>query len=117
MGACPGRCGASRPAHLPSASLSRWGRLWHRTGAAGRRRPRSRFWALQAKAFCSSAAREVGEISIQLLGGIGFTWEHLAHVRLRRILLSRQVLGDKAAQHAAIARTRLGSGGAAAGRR
>jgi alkylation response protein AidB-like acyl-CoA dehydrogenase len=92
--------------------------MWHAAWAADELEPGPALLAArQAKAFCSSAAREVGEISIQLLGGIGFTWEHLAHVRLRRILLSRQVLGDEAAQHAAIARTRLGSGCAAALRR
>jgi alkylation response protein AidB-like acyl-CoA dehydrogenase len=92
--------------------------MWHAAWAADELEPGPALLAArQAKAFCSNAAREVGEISIQLLGGIGLTWEHLAHVRLRRILLSRQVLGDEAVQYAAIARIRLGSDGAAAGRR
>jgi len=44
--------------------------------------------------------------------GIGLTWEHLAHVRQRRTLLSRMVLGDERAQYAAIAAARLaGAGG------
>ncbi|WP_328925436.1 acyl-CoA dehydrogenase family protein [Streptomyces sp. NBC_00190] len=30
---------------------------------------------------------------IQVLGGIGFTWEHDAHVHLRRALVARQLLG------------------------
>ncbi len=31
---------------------------------------------------------------IQLLGGIGFTWEHDAHLHLKRALATRQLLGD-----------------------
>ncbi len=31
---------------------------------------------------------------IQLLGGIGFTWEHDAHLYLKRALAARQLLGD-----------------------
>ncbi|MFG2980176.1 acyl-CoA dehydrogenase [Streptomyces sp. NPDC048258] len=30
---------------------------------------------------------------IQVLGGIGFTWEHDAHIHLRRALVARQLLG------------------------
>ncbi|MCB5169109.1 acyl-CoA dehydrogenase [Streptomyces bambusae] len=30
---------------------------------------------------------------IQILGGIGFTWEHDAHIHLRRALVARQLLG------------------------
>jgi alkylation response protein AidB-like acyl-CoA dehydrogenase len=46
-----------------------------------------------AKAYCSRAARVVCETTIQLHGGIGNTWECLAHVFLRRALLSTDVLG------------------------
>ena len=34
---------------------------------------------------------------IQVLGGIGFTWEHDAHLYLRRALALRQLLGGAAA--------------------
>ncbi|CAO5161114.1 Acyl-CoA dehydrogenase [Frankia sp. AiPs1] len=81
---------------------------WHAAWAAGALPAADALLAArQAKAYCASAAREVGETAIQLLGGIGLTHEHLAHVRLRRILLSRAVLGDETAQYAAIADTRL----------
>ncbi|MCX5197006.1 acyl-CoA dehydrogenase family protein [Streptomyces sp. NBC_00249] len=30
---------------------------------------------------------------VQILGGIGFTWEHDAHIHLRRALVARQLLG------------------------
>jgi alkylation response protein AidB-like acyl-CoA dehydrogenase len=49
--------------------------------------------AAAAKAYCSRAARDVCEIAIQVHGGIGNTWECLAHVHLRRALLSTDVLG------------------------
>ena len=46
-----------------------------------------------AKAYCARAARTVCETAIQVHGGIGNTWECLAHVYLRRALLSSDVLG------------------------
>jgi hypothetical protein len=46
-----------------------------------------------AKAYCARAARTVCEASIQVHGGIGNTWECLAHVHLRRALWSGQLLG------------------------
>jgi alkylation response protein AidB-like acyl-CoA dehydrogenase len=46
-----------------------------------------------AKAYCARAATSVCEIAIQVHGGIGNTWECLAHVYLRRALLSSDVLG------------------------
>jgi len=46
-----------------------------------------------AKAYCARSARTVCETSIQVHGGIGNTWECLAHVHLRRALLSSDVLG------------------------
>ena len=42
--------------------------------------------AATAKAYCARAARAVGEIAIQVHGGIGNTWDCLAHVYLRRVL-------------------------------
>jgi alkylation response protein AidB-like acyl-CoA dehydrogenase len=49
--------------------------------------------AAAAKAYASRAARTVCEIAIQVHGGIGNTWECLAHVHLRRALLSIDVFG------------------------
>lgn len=46
-----------------------------------------------AKIYCARAAMTVCETSIQVHGGIGNTWECLAHVFLRRALLSTDVLG------------------------
>lgn len=49
--------------------------------------------AAAAKAYCARAARAVCETAVQVHGGIGNTWECLAHVFLRRALLSTDVLG------------------------
>jgi alkylation response protein AidB-like acyl-CoA dehydrogenase len=46
-----------------------------------------------AKAYCARSARDVCETAIQVHGGIGNTWECLAHVYLRRALLSSDLLG------------------------
>lgn len=44
-----------------------------------------------AKVYCARAARTVCETSIQVHGGIGNTWECLAHVYLRRALVSTEL--------------------------
>ncbi|BBZ68176.1 acyl-CoA dehydrogenase [Mycolicibacterium insubricum] len=44
-----------------------------------------------AKLYCARAARTVCETSIQVHGGIGNTWECLAHVYLRRALTSTEL--------------------------
>jgi Acyl-CoA dehydrogenase, C-terminal domain len=46
-----------------------------------------------AKAYCGRSARDVCEAVIQVHGGIGNTWECLAHVYLRRALLSTDLFG------------------------
>jgi alkylation response protein AidB-like acyl-CoA dehydrogenase len=55
-----------------------------------------------AKAYCARAARSVGETAVQVHGGIGNTWECLAHVYLRRALVSGDLLGDVAASLARV---------------
>lgn len=49
--------------------------------------------AATAKAYASRAARTVCETAIQVHGGIGNTWECLAHLYLRRALLSTDAFG------------------------
>ena len=58
--------------------------------------------AAVAKAYCGRAARNVCETAIQVHGGIGNTWECLAHVYLRRALLSADLLGDPQASLARV---------------
>ncbi|MEU5345328.1 acyl-CoA dehydrogenase family protein [Streptomyces sp. NPDC020766] len=49
-----------------------------------------------AKAFCSDACLQATEQNIQVHGGIGFTWEHPAHLYLKRAKTSQLLFGDPA---------------------
>ena len=49
--------------------------------------------ASAAKAYAARAGRAVCETAIQVHGGIGNTWDCLAHVFLRRALLSADAFG------------------------
>ena len=64
--------------------------------------------ARTAKAYTSKTARTVPETIMQVYGGIGQTWEHIAHFVNRRTLLDRELLGDDEVQLLAIADARLG---------
>ncbi len=54
-------------------------------------------------ALTPSAAVEVAKSLIQVLGGIGFTWEHDAHLYLKRAMSIRQLLGRRGRWHLAAA--------------
>ncbi|MFJ7946074.1 acyl-CoA dehydrogenase [Streptomyces sp. NPDC096354] len=56
------------------------------------------------------AAHSCAKDCIQVLGGIGFTWEHDAHLHLRRAVVARQLLGAGDAHRLRAAR--LAEGGA-----
>ncbi|WP_138999183.1 acyl-CoA dehydrogenase [Rhodococcus zopfii] len=49
--------------------------------------------AAVATAVALDAAVQTAKDAIQVLGGIGFTWEHDAHLYLRRAVTTRQLLG------------------------
>jgi alkylation response protein AidB-like acyl-CoA dehydrogenase len=49
-----------------------------------------------AVAFAMDAAVENAKACIQVLGGIGFTWEHDAHIAFKRTLSLRALVGDSA---------------------
>jgi alkylation response protein AidB-like acyl-CoA dehydrogenase len=57
-----------------------------------------------AKAYCSDAAREVGNLGIQVHGGIGFTWEHNLHLYYKRAKSSEIMLGDSTYHREELAR-------------
>ncbi|MBW2497756.1 MAG: acyl-CoA dehydrogenase family protein [Deltaproteobacteria bacterium] len=65
------------------------------------------FAARTAKACASIESRSVTETALQMHGGVGFTWEYMTHVRVRRALLSRKSFGDERAQLHRIADARL----------
>ncbi|MFI2352585.1 acyl-CoA dehydrogenase [Streptomyces sp. NPDC019443] len=56
------------------------------------------------------AAYSCAKDCIQVLGGIGFTWEHDAHLYLRRALVGRQLLGSGDSHR--LRAVRLAAGGA-----
>lgn len=64
--------------------------------------------ARAAKACAGAIARTVPETVMQVYGGIGQTWENIAHLHLRRCLVDRELLGAETAQHDAIANQRMG---------
>jgi alkylation response protein AidB-like acyl-CoA dehydrogenase len=78
-------------------------------------------WALQdgsddpdlavsiAQATCSENYQEVAAATIQLHGGIGFTWEHPTHLYYKRAVTDAALLGSAAAHRDRIARLVLDS--------
>ncbi|MGW9303750.1 acyl-CoA dehydrogenase [Streptomyces cyaneofuscatus] len=60
--------------------------------------------AALAAATAPDAAYSCAKDAIQILGGIGFTWEHDAHLQLRRAVLARQLLGTADAHRLRAAR-------------
>jgi alkylation response protein AidB-like acyl-CoA dehydrogenase len=50
--------------------------------------------ANMAKSYCSTAYFNVAAETIQVLGGIGFTWEHPAHLYFKRAKSSELMFGD-----------------------
>ncbi len=56
-----------------------------------------------AKAYCSDAAREVGNRGVQVHGGIGFTWEHNLQLFYKRAKSSEILFGDANFHRQAIA--------------
>jgi alkylation response protein AidB-like acyl-CoA dehydrogenase len=59
--------------------------------------------AAATAAFALDAAVDTAKDAIQVLGGIGFTWEHDAHLYLRRALANRALLGPTAGWRARLA--------------
>jgi alkylation response protein AidB-like acyl-CoA dehydrogenase len=64
--------------------------LWACDAADAAERHRA---ATMAKAFAAEAFPRIGASAIQVLGGIGFTWEHDAHLYFKRLLTVQHVLG------------------------
>lgn len=52
-----------------------------------------------AKAFCSDVYLTAAKDNIQIHGGIGYTWDHPAHLYLKRAKTNQILFGDPAFQH------------------
>lgn len=82
---------AARSAHLYAAAALDMGG------------PESVEAASVAKAWCGDAANHCAAEAIQLHGGIGFTWEHPAHLYFKRARSSSVWLGDPASHREIVA--------------
>ncbi|MGH2809004.1 MAG: acyl-CoA dehydrogenase family protein [Actinomycetota bacterium] len=60
-----------------------------------------------AKAYCTEAFFHAAAETIQIHGGIGFTWEHDAHLYFKRAKISELLLGDTA-YHRELLASRIG---------
>jgi len=69
--------------------------------------------ARMAKSYCSDAYLHVANRNIQIHGGMGFTWEHSAHLYFKRAKASELLFGS-ASFHRERMADALGFGGAAA---
>jgi len=82
--------------------------LWYAAWAVDQLSPEDALLAARtAKACAAVESRSVTETALQMHGGVGFTWEYMTHVRVRRALLSQQSFGDERAQLGLIAESRL----------
>ncbi len=71
---------------------------WHGDDAA------SELYALLAKSLACDVYAAVATDAVQLHGGIGFTWEHVCHLYLKRAKLNQALLGGGAGQRDRAAR-------------
>ena len=80
---------------IEAARSAAWYGLW----AADSRDNALSAVASIAQATCSAAAYLAATENVQVHGGIGYTWEHPAHLFFRRATTSRMWLGDPAGHH------------------
>lgn len=83
-------------ANMLVAAESALAAVWDAARAAGEDEQQFRLVAAVAAALAFPAYARNSELNIQVHGGIGFTWEHDAHLHLRRALVSSAVLGGDA---------------------
>jgi alkylation response protein AidB-like acyl-CoA dehydrogenase len=62
-----------------------------------------RFAVAVAAVLAPDAAARAGKDCVQILGGIGYTWEHDAHIYLKRAMALRQLAGSAATARARVA--------------
>jgi alkylation response protein AidB-like acyl-CoA dehydrogenase len=60
--------------------------------------------ASSAKAFCSDTFFHCAAENIQIHGGIGFTWEHPAHMYFKRAKATEVLFGDPSSHRERVAR-------------
>ncbi len=83
--------------------------VWDAARAASEDEEQFQLVAAAAAALTFPAYVRNAELNIQVHGGIGFTWEHDAHLHLRRALTLQAVLGGDAPAEDAYALTEAGA--------
>jgi alkylation response protein AidB-like acyl-CoA dehydrogenase len=68
--------------------------VYYAAWAVSEKDPSAKLAVSIAKAYCSDAAREVGNRGAQAHGGIGFTWEHNLQLYYKRAKASEVMFGD-----------------------
>jgi alkylation response protein AidB-like acyl-CoA dehydrogenase len=72
--------------------------------------PEASAGAALAAAYCSEAVTHVAEGNVQVHGGVGYTWEHDAHLYLRRAKSSELLFGAPAMHRERLGRLVLSKG-------
>jgi alkylation response protein AidB-like acyl-CoA dehydrogenase len=85
---------------IEAARSAAWYALWSATA----RPDETPVVAALTLATCTETAYLAASENVQVHGGIGYTWEHPAHLYLRRATMSRLLLGDPAEQREALLR-------------
>jgi alkylation response protein AidB-like acyl-CoA dehydrogenase len=77
--------------------------VYHASAALAEGQPDASIAATLAYAYCSRAFTSAAKECIQIHGGIGYTWEHDAHLYLRRAKSSELLFGPPGRQRARLA--------------
>ncbi|ORW94307.1 acyl-CoA dehydrogenase [Mycobacterium sp. IEC1808] len=96
-------------ANMLVAAESATAAVWDASRAAGEDEDQFRLAAAVAGALAFPAYARNAELNIQVHGGIGFTWEHDAHLHLRRALVTTALFGGDAPAADAFERTAAGA--------
>ena len=93
--------------HAARGGVGEVGRVLRGAGPRPRTTTSCPVVASLAKAYCSDAYFHAAAENIQIHGGIGFTWEHDAHLYFKRAKSSEILLGD-ATYHRELLAQRIG---------
>jgi alkylation response protein AidB-like acyl-CoA dehydrogenase len=97
-------------ANMLVASESGIAAVWDASRAAAEDEQQFRLIAAVAAALAFPAYARNAELNIQVHGGIGFTWEHDAHLHMRRALVTTALFGGDAPARDVFERTAAGQG-------
>jgi alkylation response protein AidB-like acyl-CoA dehydrogenase len=96
-------------ANMLVAAESALAAVWDASRAASEDEEQFRLIAAVAAALAFPAYTRNAELNIQVHGGIGFTWEHDAHLHLRRALVLAALFGGDAPARDVFERTAAGA--------